>query len=245
MPYFIVGPKNLTLDGSHPTILYAYGGFGASETPYYSGTLGKLWLERGGVFVLANIRGGGEFGPAWHEAGLKTHRQLVFDDFAAVARDLIAAGSRPRAGSASRADRTAGSDGRGVHAASGTVERGRIQVPLLDMLRYEQIQAGASWVGEYGSVANPGERAFLASISPYTNLKSGVRYPEAVHLDDDEGRSRRPAARAKIRRQARRAEHPVSVLRGDRRRTRLGRNSKERSFTSALAMTYFTQQLMQ
>src|SRR6476660_5966695 len=77
-------------DGSNPTLLYAYGGFEVSMTPFYSGSIGKLWLEHGGVFVLANIRGGGEFGPAWHEAGLKTHRQVIYDDFAAVAQDLMA-----------------------------------------------------------------------------------------------------------------------------------------------------------
>ena len=90
VPYFVVHPKGMKLDGSNPTILNAYGGFGISETPFYSGNIGKLWLERGGVFVLANIRGGGEFGPAWHEAGLKTKRQHIYDDFAAVGRDLIA-----------------------------------------------------------------------------------------------------------------------------------------------------------
>src|SRR5262249_13560975 len=90
VPYFVVHPKTRKLDGSNPTIMNAYGGFEISSVRFYSGTVGKLWLEHGGVFVLANIRGGGEFGPAWHEAGLKTHRQLIYDDFAAVAEDLIA-----------------------------------------------------------------------------------------------------------------------------------------------------------
>jgi len=90
IPYFVVHPKAMRLDGNNPTILYAYGGFQVSLTPSYSADIGKLWLEKGGVYVLANIRGGGEFGPAWHEAGLKTHRQIIYDDFAAVARDLIA-----------------------------------------------------------------------------------------------------------------------------------------------------------
>ena len=97
----------MKLDGNNPTLLYAYGGFGVSETPSLHAIVGKLWLERGGVFVLANIRGGGEFGPAWHDAGLKIHRQRIYDDFAAVARDLIARRSRARAGSEFRAARTA------------------------------------------------------------------------------------------------------------------------------------------
>ncbi|HTP39310.1 MAG TPA: prolyl oligopeptidase family serine peptidase [Steroidobacteraceae bacterium] len=178
IPYFIVQRADLKPDGSTPTILTAYGGFQVSETPYYSGTAGKLWLEHGGALVLANIRGGGEFGPAWHEAGLKTHRQVVYDDFAAVAQDLIARGITSPAHLGIRG----GSNGgllMGVEFNQhpqlwGAVS---IEVPLLDMLRYEQIAAGSSWVGEYGSVSVPEERAFLESISPYQNLKAGVKYP--------------------------------------------------------------------
>src|SRR5579871_4013921 len=134
----------MKLDGNNPTILTAYGGFQASETPYYSANVGKLWLEKGGVFVLANIRGGSEFGPAWHEAGLKTHRQRIYDDFAAVAKDLIAR----QITSARRLGIMGGSNGgllMGVELTQhpelwGAVD---IQVPLLDMLRFEHIDAGA------------------------------------------------------------------------------------------------------
>ena len=181
IPYFVVHRRDMKFDGSTPTILDAYGGFLVSQTPYYSPYTGKLWLERGGAFALANIRGGGEFGPAWHDAGLKTHRQRIFDDFTAVAQDLIANGitSSPRLGI------SGGSNGgllMGVELTQhpelfAAVD---IQVPLLDMLRYENIAAGSSWVGEYGSVSNPDERAFLASISPYHNLKPGVKYPETL-----------------------------------------------------------------
>jgi prolyl oligopeptidase len=181
IPYFIVHPIGMKMDGSTPTILNAYGGFLDTRTPTYSGELGKLWLERGGAFALANIRGGGEFGPAWHEAGLKTHRQRIYDDFAAVAEDLIAKGFT----SSAHLGIMGGSNGgllMGVEFTQrpqlwGAVD---IQVPLLDMLRYEQIAAGSSWVGEYGSVSVPEERAFLASISPYNNLKKDVKYPEAL-----------------------------------------------------------------
>jgi len=179
VPYFVVHPRSMALDGNNPTLLYAYGGFQVSMLPSYSPTVGKLWLESGGTYVLANIRGGGEFGPAWHEAGLKTHRQQIYDDFAAVARDLIARKiTSPR-----RLGIEGGSNGgllMGVEFNQHP-ELWRavvIQVPLLDMMRFEQIGAGASWVGEYGSVAEPNERAFLASISPYQNLKAGVAYPE-------------------------------------------------------------------
>ena len=181
VPYFVVHPKGMAMDGSHPTLLTAYGGFEVSETPNYSAYTGRLWLEKGNVFVLANIRGGGEFGPAWHEAGLMTHRQRIYDDFAAVGQDLITRGitSTPHLGI------LGGSNGgllMGVemeqhpdlwHAVV-------IQVPLLDMLGYEHIAAGASWVGEYGSVSVPEQRAFLASISPYNQLKPDVKYPEPL-----------------------------------------------------------------
>jgi prolyl oligopeptidase len=181
IPYFIVHRSSLKMDGSTPTILNAYGGFQSAETPSYSADLGKLWLERGGAFVLANIRGGGEFGPAWHEAGLKMRRQRIYDDFTAVALDLIAKGFT----SPARLGIRGGSNGgllMGVEFTQhpelwGAVD---IEIPLLDMLRFEQIAAGSLWVGEYGSVANPDEKAFLASISPYNNLRPNVRYPEPL-----------------------------------------------------------------
>jgi prolyl oligopeptidase len=181
IPYFIVHPTGMKMEGSTPAILNAYGGFLDARTPTYSAELGKLWLERGGVFVLANIRGGGEFGPAWHEAGLKTHRQRIYDDFAAVGQDVIAKGFT----SSAHLGIMGGSNGGLLMGVEFTQypELWRavdIQVPLLDMLRYEQIAAGSSWVAEYGSVSVPAERQFLAAISPYSNLKAGVQYPEAL-----------------------------------------------------------------
>ncbi len=181
VPYFVVHRKGLKYDGSNPTLLYAYGGFEVPETPRYDPVLGKLWLEHGGVYVLANIRGGGEFGPAWHEAGLTTHRQRIYDDFAAVGQDLVAR----KITSTRRLGIEGGSNG-GLLMGVEMTEHPRmwnavvIEVPLLDMLRFEQIAAGASWVGEYGSVANPDQRRFLASISPYNQLKPGGAYPEPL-----------------------------------------------------------------
>ncbi|QIS07747.1 prolyl oligopeptidase family serine peptidase [Nocardia brasiliensis] len=179
VPYFIVHSAGQRLDGSTPTIMYGYGGFELSQTPTYDGVLGRLWLERGGAFVVANIRGGGEFGPAWHEAALTTHRQRAFDDFAAVGEDLIARNITAPA----HLGILGGSNGgllMGVELTQHPQmwQAVGIQVPLLDMVRYEQIAAGASWVGEYGSVADPEQRAFLESISPYGQLRAGVRYPE-------------------------------------------------------------------
>jgi len=244
IPYFIVHPVDMKLDGNNPTILNAYGGFQVSETPFYSANIGKLWLERGGVFVLANIRGGGEFGPAWHEAGLKTHRQLIYNDFAAVARALMTRKiTNPR-----RLGIEGGSNGGLLMGVEFTQHPELwnavdIQVPLLDMLRFEQIAAGESWVGEYGSVSNAQERAFLTSISPYANLRRGVPYPEPLiwttTKDDRVGpqHARKFAARL--------AEFGMpyyfyEVTEGGHGS---GANLKEKARTSALEMTYFTRKL--
>jgi prolyl oligopeptidase len=181
VPYFVVHRKDMRYDGSNPTLIDAYGGFQISMTPSYSGVMGKLWLEPGAVFVMANIRGGGEFGPAWHEAGLKTHRQRIYDDFAAVGQDLIARKiTSPR-----RLGILGGSNGGLLMGVEFNQHPDMwnavvIQVPLLDMLGFEHIAAGASWVGEYGSVTVPEERKFLASISPYNNLDPARHYPEPL-----------------------------------------------------------------
>lgn len=179
IPYFVVRPKDVKYDGSAPTLLYAYGGFQVPMTPGYSGVMGKLWLERGGTYVVANIRGGGEFGPAWHEAGLKANRQKVYDDFFAVSQDLITRKiTSPR-----RLGIMGGSNG-GLMMGVALTQRPElynaivVQVPLFDMIRYSQIGAGASWVGEYGDPAIPSERAVIAKYDPYSNLKAGQKYPE-------------------------------------------------------------------
>ena len=179
IPYFVVRPQSLRLDGSAPTLLYGYGGFQVSLTPSYAGALGKLWLERGGVYVVANIRGGGEFGPAWHQAALKRDRQRAYDDFIAVAEDLVRRGvTSPR-----RLGIMGGSNG-GLLMGAMLTQRPElfravvIQVPLLDMLRYHKLLAGASWMAEYGDPDKPDESAFLRAISPYHNLRPGVVYPE-------------------------------------------------------------------
>jgi prolyl oligopeptidase len=181
IPYFVVHRRDMPYDGSNPTLLTAYGGFQVANTPSYSAVDGKLWLERGGVGVLANIRGGGEFGPGWHDAGLKTHRQRIYDDFYAVAQDLLTR----KITSSRRLGIIGGSNGGLLMGVEFTQHPKMwnavvIQVPLLDMLGFEHLSAGASWVGEYGSVSVPEERAFLASISPYNQLKPDVNYPEPL-----------------------------------------------------------------
>jgi prolyl oligopeptidase len=245
VPYFVVHPKGMRLDGANPTLLYAYGGFEVSMLPSYSPTIGKLWLERGGVYVLANIRGGGEFGPTWHEAGLKTHRQIIYDDFAAVGRDLIARKiTSPR-----RLGIEGGSNGgllMGVefnqhpdlwHAVV-------IQVPLLDMLRFEQIGAGASWVGEYGSVANPKEAAFLASISPYQNLKGGVAYPEPFFVTSTKDDRVTPAHARKMAAKMQALGLPFLYFENTNGGHAASANLRERAERVALEFTYLVRKLM-
>ncbi len=245
VPYFVVHPKGMALDGSNPTLLYAYGGFQASMLPSYSAAVGKLWLEHGGVYVLANIRGGGEFGPAWHEAGLKTHRQLIYDDFAAVAQDLIARKiTSPR-----RLGIEGGSNGgllMGVEFNQHP-ELWRavvIQVPLLDMMRYESIGAGASWAGEYGSVAVPAERAFLASISPYDNLRAGVSYPEPFFVTSTKDDRVTPVHARKMSARMEAMGLPFLYFENTNGGHAASANLAERAERVALEFTYLTRKLV-
>jgi prolyl oligopeptidase len=176
IPYFVTRPK--TRAGAAPAILYGYGGFEVSMTPGYSANFGKLWLTRGGIYVVANIRGGGEFGPAWHEAALFENRQRAYDDFAAVAQDLIKRDlTTPK-----QLGIVGGSNG-GLLVTAVMVQHPELfgavvcQVPLIDMIRYTQIGAGQSWAGEYGDPKDPKARAWILKYSPYQNVKPGVTYP--------------------------------------------------------------------
>ncbi len=178
IPYFVVGREDMELNGKNPTLLYAYGGFEISMLPSYSAVTGKLWLERGGVYVLANIRGGGEFGPGWHQSGLKENRQKVFDDFHSVAEDIIKRGIT----SGRHLGIQGGSNG-GLLVGVAFTQRPDLyravicQVPLLDMKRYNKLLAGASWMGEYGNPDIPEEWEFIKEYSPYHNIEPGRDYP--------------------------------------------------------------------
>ena len=179
IPYFVVHRENMPMDGSNPTLLYGYGGYQVSQLPGYSGAIGKAWLERGGVYIVANTRGGGEFGPKWHQAALQENRQRAHEDFQAVASDAIARGitSQPRLGI------RGGSQG-GLFMGAMLTQRpdlinaAIISVPLFDMLRFHKLLAGASWIAEYGNPDIPEERAWIEAYSPYQNLRAGQPYPE-------------------------------------------------------------------
>lgn len=178
IPYFVVMREDAKRDGSTPTILYGYGGFEIPMTPSYSGGIGAAWLEKGGAFVLANLRGGGEFGPQWHRAAQREGHQRSFDDFIAVAEDLVRRGiSSPR-----HLGIMGGSNG-GLLVAATFIQRPELfhavvcQVPLLDMKRYSHLLAGASWMGEYGNPDDPADWAFISKYSPYQNVRKDAKYP--------------------------------------------------------------------
>jgi prolyl oligopeptidase len=202
IPYFVTRPRDMAMDGSAPTILFGYGGFQISFPPAYKPEMGKLWLENGGVFVQANIRGGGEFGPEWHQSVLNENRQLAFDDFAAVAADLHRRGiSSPR-----RTGIYGRSNGGVLTSVTMTqhpelINAAVIESPLIDMLRYHEMPAGASWIGEYGDPRIPEEAAWIARYSAYQNLRPDTDYPRVyitTNTRDDRvhpGHSRKFAAR--------------------------------------------------
>jgi len=179
IPYFIIHNPERSSAEPGPTLLYAYGGFQVSLSPSYSGTMGRLWLENGGTYVLANIRGGGEFGPAWHQAGLTVNRQRIYDDLIAVAEALVEDGVT----TTDQLGVMGGSNGgllTGVMYTQRPDLFGAVisQVPLLDMMRFHTMLAGASWQAEYGFPdENPEERAFLRSISPLHNVNPDRDYP--------------------------------------------------------------------
>ena len=202
VPYFRVAARDLVLDGSHPTLLSGYGGFQASRLPEYSGIVGRAWLDRGGVFVLANIRGGGEFGPGWHTAALKQNRPRAYEDFAAIARDLVVRGvtTAARLGCEGRSNGglLVGNMLATYPELFGAVVCG---VPLLDMKRYTHLSAGASWIAEYGNPDVAEEWEYIRMFSPYQLVREDAAYPPvlfyAATSDDRVGpvQARKMAAR--------------------------------------------------
>ena len=180
VPYFEIAPKDIKLDGSNRTLLYGYGGFEVSLKPTYSGSIGRAWLSRGGVFVIANIRGGGEYGPAWHQAALKANRPRAYEDFAAVAQDLIRRGVTTPA----HLGAEGGSNG-GLLMGNMLTQYPQLfgaiacEVPLLDMKRYTHLDAGASWVAEYGD-PDTADWDFIKTFSPYQNVEKDKKYPPVL-----------------------------------------------------------------
>src|ERR1041385_1867569 len=238
IPYFEVAPANLVLDGHAPTVLTGYGGFEVSETPYYSGVQGSGWIERGGVLVVANIRGGGEFGPAWHDGGVKENRHHCYEDFSAVARDLIAR----KVTSPQHLGCIGGSNG-GLLVGNMLTQYPDLfgavvcQAPLLDMQRYSHLLAGASWMGEYGDPEVPEQWAYIQQFSPYHLLKAGVKYPRTLFTSSTRDDRVHPG-------HARRMVHKMEAMGSDvlyYENIEGGHggaaNNKQQAFMSALAFT--------
>ncbi len=178
IPYFIVKPKGMKADGSTATLLTGYGGFQVPRLPAYLGSTGKLWVEKGGAYVLANLRGGGEFGPQWHQTAIRENKQRTWDDFIAVGEDLVKRGfTKPE-----HLGIQGGSQG-GLLVGTAFTQRpdlfgaAIVQIPLFDMLRYHLIGRGASRIGEYGDPRIPEQRAWIEGYTPYQKIVAGVDYP--------------------------------------------------------------------
>jgi prolyl oligopeptidase len=245
VPYFVVRPRDLAFDGSAPTLLYGYGGFQVSMNPAYSGALGKMWIEPGGVYVVANIRGGGEFGPNWHQAALKEDRQRAYDDFFAVAEDLI----RRKITAPRRLGIMGGSNG-GLLMGVMLTKRPDlfraivIQVPLLDMLRFHKLLAGASWMAEYGDPDKPEEAAFLKRISPYHNLRPETAYPEPFFLTSTKDDRVHPGHARKMAAKMASMGLPLLYYENIDGGHAAAANLKERARRNALEFTYLFRKLV-
>jgi prolyl oligopeptidase len=210
VPYFAVLPKGAVMDGSMPTVLYGYGGFQISMSPSYNSTFGNAWLEKGGAFVLANIRGGGEFGPDWHTAALKENKQRSYDDFIAVAEDLV----RRRLTSPAQLGMMGGSNG-GLLVGAVLTQRPDLfgavvcQVPLLDMARFHKLLAGASWMAEYGDPDQADQWAYISRYSPYQNVNPSVTYPRVLFTTSTRDDRVHPAHARKMAARMLEQGHPV------------------------------------
>jgi prolyl oligopeptidase len=244
IPYFQVSRKGLQPDGAAPTLLYGYGGFELPALPGYSGGRGAGWLERGGVYVVANIRGGGEFGPQWHQAALKANRQRAYDDFIAVAEDLIARGvTSPR-----HLGIQGGSNG-GLLVGVMLTQRPDLfgavvcQVPLLDMRRYSHLLAGASWMAEYGDPDKPEEWSYIARYSPYHNVFPGRRYPRVLLTTSTYDDRVHPAHARKMTAKLKEQGHDVLYYENTEGGHSGAANNKQQAYMDALAYTFLWKQL--
>lgn len=244
IPYFQVSRKGMRLDGSAPTLLYGYGGYEISMLPSYRASMGAAWLEKGGVYVLANIRGGGEFGPDWHNAARKEHRQRAYDDFAAVAEDLIARNvTSPR-----HLGIMGGSNG-GLLVGVMLTQRPDLfgavvcQVPLLDMRRYHKLLAGASWIDEYGNPDLPHDWSFLSRYSPYQNVLPDRHYPRTLFITSTRDDRVHPGHARKMTALMEAQGHDVLYYENTEGGHGAAANNQQAAFMDALQYTFLWKQL--
>jgi prolyl oligopeptidase len=234
----------LPLDGQNPTLLYGYGGFEIPMLSQYSGGLGASWLEREGTYVLANIRGGGEFGPAWHNAARKANRQRAYDDFIAVAESLVAR----KVTSPKHLGIQGGSNGgllMGVMLTQRPDLFGAVvcQVPLLDMRRYNKLLAGASWVDEYGDPDKPEEWAWLRAYSPYQNVKTDRSYPRVLFTTSTRDDRVHPGHARKMVARMKEQGHDVLYYENIEGGHGGAANNKQKAYMDALAYAFLLKQL--
>jgi len=244
VPYFIVHRLGMDLDGTNPTLLHAYGGFEISRTPGYNATVGAAWLERGGVYVVANIRGGGEFGPEWHRTAQREGRQRAFDDFIAVGEDLIERGVT----SPERLGIQGGSNG-GLLVGAAFTQRPELfgavvsAVPLLDMRRYHLLLAGASWMAEYGNPDVPEDWAFIREYSPYQNVREDASYPRVLFTTTTRDDRVHPGHARKMAALMESMGHPIYYFENTEGGHGAGVTNEQRAVTSAVTYTYLWKEL--
>ncbi|APV51941.1 S9 family peptidase [Betaproteobacteria bacterium GR16-43] len=244
VPYFVVMREGAKLDGNNPTILYGYGGFEISMTPNYSGTIGTAWLEQGGVWVLANLRGGGEFGPQWNLTARREGRYKTHDDFIAVAEDLIAR----KITSPKKLGIMGGSQG-GLLVGAAFTQRPDLfravvcSVPLLDMKRFNKLLAGASWMGEYGNPDDPKDWAFISQYSPYQKVSKDVKYPRILFTTSTRDDRVHPGHARKMVAKMKDQGHDVLYYEYMEGGHAAGTNPTQQAYTWALVYTYFLGEL--
>jgi prolyl oligopeptidase len=244
IPYFEVRRADRPLDGATPTLLYAYGGFEVAMTPGYNALVGAAWLEQGGTYVLANIRGGGEFGPSWHQAALKEHRKRCYEDLAAVARDLVAREVTSHA----RLGVMGGSNG-GLMVGNMLTLYPELfgaavcQVPLLDMRRYHELLAGASWMGEYGDPDDPAQWSYIQGFSPYHNVKAGGAYPRTLFMTSTKDDRVHPGHARKMVARMEEQGHDVLYFENIEGGHGGAADNAQRAFMSALAYRFLWREL--
>jgi prolyl oligopeptidase len=244
VPYFQVSREKLKLDGQNPTLLYGYGGFEIPMLSSYSGGMGASWLERGGTYVLANIRGGGEFGPRWHNAARKENRQRAYDDFIAVAEDVIAR----KVTTPQHLGIMGGSNG-GLLMGVMLTERPDLfgavvcQVPLLDMRRYHKLLAGASWMDEYGDPDKPEQWDYIEKYSPYQNVHAGRRYPRVLFTTSTRDDRVHPGHARKMVARMREQQHDVLYYENIEGGHGGAADNKQAAYMSALGYTFLWNQL--
>jgi prolyl oligopeptidase len=244
VPYFMVARDNIDFNGKNPTLLYGYGGFEISLLPSYSAAVGRAWLSKGGVYVVANIRGGGEYGPRWHQAALKANRLRAYEDFAAVAKDLIAR----RVTSSQHLGIQGGSNGGLLVGNMVTLypdlfTAAVCQVPLLDMQRYHKLLAGASWMAEYGDPDQADQWEFIRSYSPYHNVKPDTKYPTVLFTTSTRDDRVHPGHARKMMARMKEQGHDVLYYENIEGGHGGAANNEQAAYMSALAYTFLWQQL--